>query len=159
MGSSSTHNRRWPRHTVEIPVHIVSLNGFLTQTVRGKGTNLNQGGMALRAGIPLDLGDVLHVEFLVPNRLKVSGVVRNRFGTLFGLEFLALLSTEGTARTRSMAPLRSTRSMATDGHAGSADPSPERDAYAILREKQLQIDNVKREIEALRVTARLLADD
>jgi PilZ domain len=159
MAPHFIHNRRWPRHLVEIPVNIVSLNGFLTKAVRGRGTNLNQGGMALSAGIPLDLGDVLHLDFLVPNRLRVSGVVRNRTGALFGLEFLALLPAEGATVSQSVPARHSTRRMVT-GTWVVADRSPsQQNVHAILRRKQLEIDRVKREIEALRTAAPLLVDD
>ena len=159
MALHPLHNRRWPRHPVEIPVNIVSLNGLLTKAVRGRGTNLNQGGMALSAGIPLNLGDVLHVDFLVPNRLRVSGVVRNRTGALFGLEFLALLPPEDAVVSQSMPARHSTRRMVT-GTWTVADHSPsQQNVHAILRRKQLEIDRLKREIEALRTAAPLLVDD
>jgi hypothetical protein len=159
MATHPIHNRRWPRHPVEIPVDIVSLNGFLTKVVRGRGTSLNQGGMALRAGIPLNLGDVLHLDFLVPNRLRVSGVVRNRTGALVGLEFLALLPAEGATVSQSVPARHSTRSM-VKGTWAVADRSPaQQDVHAILHRKQLEIDRVRREIEALRTAASLLGDD
>jgi len=57
----------------------------------GRGTELSHGGMALHTGIDLEPEDLIEVEFLVPDPLRVMATVRNRSGDYFGLEFLAIL--------------------------------------------------------------------
>jgi len=56
--------------------------------VPGRGTELSQGGMALYAGLPLKPGDLIEIEFQIPSRRQVSGIIRDRNGYCFGLEFL-----------------------------------------------------------------------
>jgi len=46
--------------------------------------------MALYTGIDMELDDLIEVEFLIPQPLKVMATVRSRNGYLFGLAFLAL---------------------------------------------------------------------
>ena len=57
-------------------------------TVPGRGTELSEGGMALYAGVNLKPGDLMQVEFLTPYHSQVTGMIRNRSGYYFGLEFL-----------------------------------------------------------------------
>jgi hypothetical protein len=49
--------------------------------------------MELYAGIWLQPGDLLEVEFEIPYRLRMMAVVRHRSGFCFGLEFIAPLQT------------------------------------------------------------------
>jgi hypothetical protein len=72
----------------------------MTRTViPGRGTEISEGGMALCAGIDLKLHDLMEVEFLTPSRACVTGIVRNRSGYCFGLEFLTPLSIDGEVRS------------------------------------------------------------
>jgi PilZ domain len=83
------NTRRWPRHQVELPI-VVALNLELSQTeVPGLATEISRGGASFYAGVPLQPGDPMEIEFQTPNKLRVSGVVRNREGYCFGVEFLA----------------------------------------------------------------------
>jgi hypothetical protein len=56
----------------------------------GRGTELSRNGMALYAGVDIELGDLLKVEFLIPHPLKVLATVSSRSGYYFGLQFLAM---------------------------------------------------------------------
>jgi hypothetical protein len=47
--------------------------------------------MALYAGLDLKPDDLMEVEFLIPDCLRVMAIVRNRSGYYFGLEFLERL--------------------------------------------------------------------
>jgi len=80
--------RRWRRCPVELPVRVVFRDGAEKVVVPGRGTELSQGGMALYAGLPLKPGDLIEIEFQIPSRLQVSGIIRDRNGYCFGLEFL-----------------------------------------------------------------------
>jgi hypothetical protein len=77
--------RRWPRHHVELPVRLTS-NGFTAQ-VPGLATEISRGGMALYGGVLLQPGDPIEIEFWPSTRIRMTGVVRNRTGYCFGLEF------------------------------------------------------------------------
>jgi PilZ domain len=88
---SSPNSRRWPRLPVDIPVRVVTAKGFSTTVVPGRGTELSEGGMVLYAGILLNPGDLLEVEFDTPVHSRLTAIVRSRNGFCFGLEFIAPL--------------------------------------------------------------------
>jgi hypothetical protein len=83
--------RRWNRLPVDLPVRVVTSKGFSTTVVAGRGTELSEGGMVLYAGILLNPGDLLELEFDMPFHSRVPAVVRSRNGFCFGLEFIAPL--------------------------------------------------------------------
>jgi hypothetical protein len=84
--------RRWTRFHLEVPVRLVVHRTAYASSVTGRGTELNEGGMCIFAGIELRLGDQVAVEFTPPYGeapLRLWAVVRNRAGYYYGLEFLA----------------------------------------------------------------------
>ena len=92
MKTSAANTRRWQRHpTLDLPVRILPCNRLPAIAMTGRGTELSQGGMALYTAVDLEPDDLIEVEFLVPNPLKVMATVRNRSGDYFGLEFLPIL--------------------------------------------------------------------
>lgn len=83
--------RRWKRHQIRVPVRLVMHRGDLTTRVNGRGTELNEGGMCVFAGVELNYGDQVELEFTTPYAaevLRVWASVRNRYGYYYGLEFL-----------------------------------------------------------------------
>ena len=50
---------------------------------------MSEGGMLLYAGILLNPGDMLELEFSTPSHSRMKAVVRYREGYCFGLEFIA----------------------------------------------------------------------
>ncbi len=88
---STEKTRRWDRLPVDLPVRVVTSKGFSSTVVMGRGTELSQGGMVLYAGILLNPGDLLEVEFDTPVHSRVPAIVRSRNGFCFGLEFIAPL--------------------------------------------------------------------
>ncbi len=84
--------RRWIRLPVDMPVKVLTSKGFSSTIVDGRGTELSQGGMELYAGILLNPGDLLEIEFGVPIHSRLTAVVRSRNGFCFGLEFVTPLS-------------------------------------------------------------------
>jgi hypothetical protein len=80
--------RRWSRQSVNLPVHVALRFDRATLLVPGRGTDMSEGGMALVAGIPARPGDVVEVDFQTPRLAKVRGIIRNRDGFSFGVEFL-----------------------------------------------------------------------
>ena len=85
------NTRRWQRHSVDLPVRIFPSNGISPPVRPGRGSEISEGGMALYVGIHLEPGDLMEVEFEIPHRTRVAGIVRNRVGYCFGLEFLTPL--------------------------------------------------------------------
>src|SRR5690349_7547314 len=86
---SPANTRRCPRHQVNLPVRIAPGNDGAHIAAPGLATEISQSGMALYGGIELQPGDLMEIEFQISNHLRVAGVVRNRIGYCFGLEFLA----------------------------------------------------------------------
>ena len=84
--------RRWQRHPVDLPVRVLVANTFSTTIIPGRSTELSEGGMALYAGVQLNPGDLMEVEFEIPCRSRMIAVVRQRSGFSFGVEFAAPLS-------------------------------------------------------------------
>lgn len=83
--------RRWTRLPIDMPVKVVTSKGFSSTVVEGRGTELSQGGMELYAGIMVDPGDMLEIEFDVPVHSRLTAIVRSRNGYCFGLEFITPL--------------------------------------------------------------------
>jgi hypothetical protein len=84
--------RRWKRFHIEVPVRLVVHRPSYANSSTGRGTELNEGGMCVFAGMELHLGDQVAVEFTPPQGeapLRLWAVVRNRAGYYYGLEFLA----------------------------------------------------------------------
>jgi hypothetical protein len=83
--------RRWERQAVDLPVKVGIYNGSDPIEVPGRVTELSEGGMSLYAGLALNPGDLLEVEFEMPFPQTVQAVVRNRTGYNFGLELIEKL--------------------------------------------------------------------
>jgi hypothetical protein len=84
------NSRRWPRHRLDIPIRVIVQTPERTKLYDGRGNELNEGGMAVTAGVELEVGREVSVEFTpaytgVP--IRVRGVVRNRTGYRYGVEF------------------------------------------------------------------------
>jgi hypothetical protein len=90
--------RRWPRHHVELPVRVTAC-GFTPQVVPGLATEISRGGMALYGGVLLQPGDPIEIEFWPSTSIRMTGIVRNRTGYCFGLEFFAEVATESPGIT------------------------------------------------------------
>ena len=73
--AESKKTRRWDRMPVDLPVRVVTSKGFSTTVVEGRGTEMSEGGMTLYAGILLNPGDLLEVEFDFPTASRVPAIV------------------------------------------------------------------------------------
>jgi len=85
--------RRWPRYRINVPVRVLVQRPDKTAIVNGRGMELNEGGMALFAGVELKVGQRVEIEFTPPYEgepLRVRGVIRDRNGYNYGSEFLLL---------------------------------------------------------------------
>jgi PilZ domain len=108
------NTRRCPRHQVNLPVRIAPGDETSQIAAPGLAIEISQSGMALYGGIELQPGDFMEVEFQTTSHLRVAGVVRNRTGYCFGLEFLApqTKAAQGvaTSQIENSAPSRATAS-------------------------------------------------
>src|SRR5260370_696730 len=92
----SINTRRWPRYHVHLPVFIVG-NPAAEIRVPGLVCELSCSGLELYGGVNLQSGDEMEGEFETSVRRRVAGVVRNRSGVGFGLEFRAVWTPEEPA--------------------------------------------------------------
>lgn len=104
--------RRWQRWRLDIPLRII-IHKEKTTIVNGRGSDISEGGILVFAGVELKDGDEIFVEFTPPyssEPLRVRGVVRNRTGYKYGVEFLWLNAEEHeqTAKFRSLLRLAAT---------------------------------------------------
>jgi hypothetical protein len=86
----SINTRRWPRYHVHLPVFISANPRDPNVVVPGLVSELSRVGMEVYAGIDLQQGEELEVEFQIPDRIRIAGIVRSRSGFCFGLEFFAV---------------------------------------------------------------------
>jgi PilZ domain len=83
--------RRWPRFKLDVPVRVVTQGATKVAIVSGRGSELNNGGMAVFAGTELAIGAQVAVEFTPPysnNPIRVRCFVKNRSGYHYGVEFI-----------------------------------------------------------------------
>ena len=134
--SSPANRRRWTRQISDLPVRVFYHKQNDEIVVSGRGTEINEGGMALYAGISLQPGDLMEIEFQMPQAKRISAIVRNRSGYYFGLEFLTPLEPQE--------PKPDCPPLAT------SYPSRQNEAYVLLRRKEQEVQRLRREIQALR---------
>ncbi len=84
-----TQARRWPRYKLNVPVRVIVDSQKKVRVVDGRGTELNEGGMAITVGAELKIGELVAVEFTPPysRPVRVPAQVRNRNGYNYGVEF------------------------------------------------------------------------
>lgn len=85
------NTRRWRRHKLSVPIRVILSQPGKTTLTDGRGNELSEGGLALTAGVELKVGDQIMVEFTPPYSscpIRVAGIVRNREGYRYGVEFL-----------------------------------------------------------------------
>jgi PilZ domain-containing protein len=83
--------RRWPRYKVDVPVRVITQGLTKVTIVQGRGSELNNGGMAIFAGTELAIDAQVQVEFTPPysgQPIRVRCFVRNRDGYRYGVEFI-----------------------------------------------------------------------
>ncbi len=144
------NTRRSPRHQVNLPVRIAPGNDTSEIAAPGLATEISQSGMALYGGIELQPGDVMEVEFQNSSHVRVAGVVRNRSGYCFGLEFLGR---QGKA-TRGVDPTQCEGSVSSPPAIASSTMRAEDELLelflqrhaAYLHQKELEIKRLREEM-------------
>jgi hypothetical protein len=95
-----TTMRRWPRLKIRVPVTVIVRRPNKTVYVDGRGTDLNEGGIAVFAGAELGIGEEIEISFTPPYHgepMIARTIVRNRRGYTYGMEFV-IGSEEDSAR-------------------------------------------------------------
>lgn len=90
--ASPPNTRRWRRLSVDFPVRVLTARGFSSTVVPGRGIEMSEGGMALYAGLLLNPGDLLEIEFDTALHSRMTAMVRSRDGFCFGVEFIKPLA-------------------------------------------------------------------
>ena len=86
-----TTMRRWPRLKIRVPVTVIVRRPNKTKYVDGRGTDLNEGGIAVFAGIELGIGEEVEISFTPPylgEPMVARTIIRNRRGYTYGMEFV-----------------------------------------------------------------------
>jgi len=89
--SQIINTRRYRRYKLDVPVRIILHSEEKTRIIDGRGNELNEGGLAVNAGVELESGDIVEVEFTpayTGQPLRARAAVRDRDGYRYGLEFL-----------------------------------------------------------------------
>lgn len=87
-----TRRRRWQRRHLDVPIRVIVHSPSKTSVFVGRGNELSEGGMAVTAGVELKTGDEAEIEFTPPysgGPIRIRGIVRNRAGYRYGMEFVA----------------------------------------------------------------------
>jgi hypothetical protein len=158
MIASHTNTRRWQRYPEDLRVRILPCSRLPAIAVTGRGTGLSQGGMALHAGVDMELDDLVEIEFPTPHPVKVMATVRNRNGRYFGLEFLARLHGQTGGLPKNRPPALPQPHAKIADNMKITDPALVKKIFAALDRKLLEIAHVRREIEALIIAAPLLGE-
>jgi PilZ domain len=86
----SIESRRSTRYRMHTPVFI-PVPGARNMVVPGLVSKLSRTGMEIYAGVNLQPGELMEVEFRTTGKtIRIAGIVRNRSGFCFGLEFRGL---------------------------------------------------------------------
>ncbi len=85
------NTRRYRRYKLDVPVRVIVHSDEKTRIIHGRGNELNEGGLAVNAGVELEIGDEIEVEFTpayTGQPLRARASVKNRNGYRYGLQFL-----------------------------------------------------------------------
>jgi hypothetical protein len=101
--------RRWTRHKLDVPIRVILHSQKQSRVITGRGREISEGGMAVFAGVELRQGDKIEVEFTPPygGPIRVQGIVRNRQGYSYGVEFLAVNEEQAAEKEHLRAALNS----------------------------------------------------
>lgn len=92
--------RRYPRYRTDIPVKAVVLRDEGYRELRGRCSDVGEGGLGAVLSDDLSPGEVVSLQFAVPQQaepLTIRGIVRYRKGLVHGFEFLGLSSDQQQA--------------------------------------------------------------
>jgi len=94
---ASPGKRRWRRYHFAVPIRVIVEKPHHATLEDARGWRMNDGGIAVYADTGLSIGALAEIEFSPPHfypPVTLRGVVRNRAGDLYGVEFLAKSATD-----------------------------------------------------------------
>ena len=89
---ATPEGRRWRRSHLTVPVRITIEKSQRVNVINTRGSQINNGGFAVRADRELTIGDEAEIKFTPPHFypfVRLRGVIRNRVDDVYGVEFLA----------------------------------------------------------------------
>ena len=89
--------RRWRRSRLSVPVRVRIEKSRNVDVINTRGSQMNDGGLAVRADRELEIGDEAEFKFTPPHFypfVRLRGVIRNHDGDRYGVEFLATSTAE-----------------------------------------------------------------
>jgi PilZ domain len=115
LASKDAARRRWRRFRLDMPLRLI-IHREKTSIISSRGSDISEGGLLIFAGVELKEGEEIFVEFTPPysgEPIRVRGIVRNRQGYKYGVEFLwnSPEEEEQTVQFRSLLNLSSSGNM------------------------------------------------
>jgi len=93
FSNTSLDKRRWRRVHFTVPVRVTLDKSRRVSVIDSRGSLMNPGGISFFADTDLEVGD--KVEIALPDyQLRLSGVIRDRAGNQYGVEFVAASAEE-----------------------------------------------------------------
>jgi len=89
--------RRWRRSHLTVPIRVTIEKSHKVNVINTRGSQMNDGGLAVRADGDLTIGDEAEIRFTPPHFypfVRLRGVIRNHDGDRYGVEFLATSAAE-----------------------------------------------------------------
>lgn len=99
LAAAARDKRRWRRVHFTVPVRVSLKKSRCTSVINSHGSLMNPGGISFSAEIDLTIGDEVEVA-LTDHQLKLRGVIRDRSGNQYGVEFLASSAEESEQLAR-----------------------------------------------------------
>lgn len=93
INTALLEKRRWRRLHFTVPVRVTLEKSGHVSVINGRGSHVNPGGIAFITDTDLAIGDEAEIT-LTDYDLTLRGVVRDREGNQYGVEFLATSTEE-----------------------------------------------------------------
>jgi hypothetical protein len=93
INAALLEKRRWRRLHFTVPVRVALEKSRHISVINSRGSQVNPGGLAFFTNTDLAIGDEAEIT-LTDYHLTLRGVVRDRAGNQYGVEFLATSAEE-----------------------------------------------------------------
>ncbi len=104
----SEKDRVFRRYNVDFLVHTKAWRGGTLEVTEGHGTDVSQGGLALKTKAKLQIGETVTIEMTLPitgHQIRVTGSIQNEENGQYGVEFVGLGEMQRNAIDRLCATL------------------------------------------------------
>jgi PilZ domain len=93
FAATSLDKRRWRRLHFTVPVRVTLDKCRHVSVIDSRGSKMNPGGITFFADTDLAIGDEVEIA-LMDYQLRLRGVIRDRAGKQYGVEFMATSAEE-----------------------------------------------------------------